>query len=108
MINILQTEFYCSEIKTGGKIMKKILVVLMAVGLFGAMPALSAEHEGMKMDTAEGARECVLQAETIQAKIKRLNDEVAKGSKKYSADDIKQLQKKLKEANEILDQINRN
>ena len=96
--------------------MKKLLVIILALGLFSAMPVLAAEHagmdmsshEGMKMDTAEGARECALQAETIQAKIKRLNAEVAKGSKKYSADDIKQLQKKLKEANEILDQINRN
>lgn len=96
--------------------MKKLVVVLMALGLFGAMPVLAADHagmdmsshEGMTMDTAEGARECALQAETIQAKIKRLNAEIAKGSKKYSTDDIKQLQKKLKEANEILDQINRN
>jgi len=87
--------------------MKKILVVLMAVGLFGAMPALSAEHEGMKMDTAEGARECALQAETIQAKIKRLNAEVAKGSKKYSADDLKKLENKLKEANDLLDNLSK-
>ena len=96
--------------------MKKLLVIIMALGLFGAMPVLAAEHdgmkmgshEGMKMDTAEGARECALQAESIQQKIKRLNDEIAKGSKKYSADDLKKLEKKLKEANEILDQINRN
>ena len=88
--------------------MKKLLVVLMAVGLFGAMPVLAAEHEGMKMDTSAGVRECALQAETIQAKIKRLDSEVAKGSKKYSADELKKLEKKLKEANEILDQLNRN
>ena len=96
--------------------MKKLLVIILALGLFSAMPVLAAEHagmdmsshQGMTMNTAEGARECALQAETIQQKIKRLNAEVAKGSKKYSADDIKQLQKKLKEANEILDQINRN
>jgi hypothetical protein len=96
--------------------MKKTIVILMALGMFGAMPVLAAEHagmdmsshEGMKMDTAEGARECALQAETIQTKIKRLNAEIAAGSKKYSADDLKKLEKKLKEANEILDQINRN
>jgi hypothetical protein len=96
--------------------MKKLLVIILALGLFSAMPVLAAEHagmdmgshEGMKMDTAEGARECALQAESIQQKIKRLNAEIAKGSKKYSADDLKKLEKKLKEANEILDQINRN
>ena len=96
--------------------MKKLLVIIMALGLFGAMPVLAAEHAGMKMgshegmtmDTAEGARECALQAETIQQKIKRLNAEVAAGSKKHNAEELKKLEKKLKEANEILDQMNRN
>lgn len=88
--------------------MKKMLVVLMAVGLFGAMPALAAEHAGMKMETSAGTRECALQAETIQEKIKRLDAEVAKGTKKYNAKELKKLEKKLKEANDILDQLNRN
>ena len=87
--------------------MKKLIVVLMALGLFCAMPVLAAEHEGMKMDTAEGARECALQAETLQAKIKRLNAEVANGSKKYSADDLKKLKNKLKEANDLLDNLSK-
>jgi hypothetical protein len=94
--------------------MKKMLLVLVAVGLLGAMPAFAADHEGMKMDshegmkmdTPDGARECALQAETIQAKIQRLNAEVAKGSKKYNAKELKKLEKKLKEANEILDHLN--
>ena len=93
--------------------MKKIIVVLMALGLFGAMPVLAAEHEGMKMDshegmtmdTPDGMRECALQAETIQQKIKRLNAEVATGSKKYSAEELKKLENKLKEANDLLDNL---
>lgn len=96
--------------------MKKILVILMALGLFGAIPVLAAEHSGMKMDshegmmmdTPDGARECALQAETIQQKIKRLNAEISKGSKKHNAAEMVKLEKKLKEANEILDQLNRN
>jgi len=96
--------------------MKKTIVILMALGMFGAMPVLAAEHagmdmsshEGMKMETADGTRECALQAETIQQKIKRLNAEVATGSKKHNPEELKKLEKKLKEANEILDQMNRN
>jgi hypothetical protein len=87
--------------------MKKLVLVLMAVGLFGAMPAFAAEHEGMKMGTKEGVRECALQAETIQEKIKRLDAEVAKGEKKYSAKELKKLKNKLEEANKILDQLNK-
>ena len=87
--------------------MKRLAVILMAVGLFGAMPVFAAEHEGMKMDTKEGVRECALQAESIQKKIKRIQSEMKKGSTKYSAEDLATLNKKLKEANETLDLLNR-
>jgi hypothetical protein len=85
--------------------MKKLAVVLMAVGLFGAMPVLAAEHEGMKMDTEEGVRQCALQAETIQEKIKRIQGEIKKGSTKYSAEGLKKLEVKLKDANATLDNL---
>jgi len=87
--------------------MKKLAVILMAVGLFGAMPVFAAEHEGMKMDTKEGVRECALQAESIQKKIKRIQTEVKKGSTKYSAEELATLNKKLKEANDTLDLLTR-
>ena len=87
--------------------MKKLVVVLLAVGLFGAMPVLAAEHEGMMMEH-EGARQCALQAESIQQKIERIRGEIKKGSNNYSAEDLKKLEGKLKEANEILKNINSN
>ena len=87
--------------------MKKSLVVLMVLGLFGAMPVLAADHNGMNMDTKEGVRECALQAESIQEKIKRLEGEVAKGEKEYSAKDLDNLKKKLNEANALLDGLNK-
>ena len=83
--------------------MKKLLIIILAFGLFGVLPVLAAEHEGMKMDTSEGVRECALQAESIQQKIKRLDAEIAKGTKKYSVDELKNLEKKLKEANDTLE-----
>jgi len=94
--------------------MKKLLVILMALGLFSAMPVLAADehegmdmgsHEGMKMETPEGTRECALQAETIQQKIMRIQGEINQGSKKYSAEDLKKLENKLKEANDLLDNL---
>lgn len=86
--------------------MRRILVILMAMGLFGTMPAF-AGHGDMKMEH-EGIRQCALQAESIQEKIKRLETEVAKGEKKYDANELKALEKKLKEANELLEILNRN
>lgn len=87
--------------------MKRLAVVLMAAGLFGAMPVLAAEHGGMKMDTTEGVRQCALQAESIQEKVKRLQTEIAKGEKQYSAKELKKLDEKLKELNRFLDQMNK-
>jgi hypothetical protein len=96
--------------------MKKLLVIIAALGLFGALPVLAAEHEGMKMgshegmkmETPTGTRECALQAESIQEKIKRLDAEVAKGSKKYNANELKKLENKLREANDLLENLGRN
>ncbi|MCM0083580.1 hypothetical protein L4X63_18500 [Geomonas sp. Red32] len=85
--------------------MKRIAIAVMVLGLFGAMPVLAADHEHMNMDTKEGVRQCAMQAETIQQKIKRLKTEVKKGNKEYSAEELKKLQDKLKEANDMLDSL---
>jgi len=85
--------------------MKKMLVTLMAVGLFGALPVLAAENTGMMMETGEGARQCALQAESIQQKIKRLEGEINKGSQKYTAAELKSLNAKLKEADDLLEEL---
>lgn len=87
--------------------MKRLVGVLMAMGLFAAMPAFAGEHDGMKMDTKEGVRECAVQAESIQKKIKRVQGEIKKGSKNYTPEELKQLQQKLKEANDVLDSISK-
>jgi septal ring factor EnvC (AmiA/AmiB activator) len=89
------------------KVMRRLILVLMAIGLFGAMPAFAAEHEGMKMNSSDSVRECALQAESIQEKIKRLDTEIAKGEKKYSAKELKKLKAKLDDASKILDQLNK-
>lgn len=85
--------------------MKRMLLVAMAVGLFGAMPVMAADHGKMMMNHGEGVQQCALQAESIQEKIERLKKEVAKGEKQYSAAQLKKLEQKLKEANKLLDAL---
>lgn len=89
--------------------MKKMLIGLLAVGLFSAMPVLAAEHGmkmeskgSMKMETKDGIRECMLVSESIQDKIKRFEAEVAKGDKKADPKEMKKLKRKLDEANKML------
>lgn len=85
--------------------MRKIVLALMAVGLFGAMPAFADDQSEM-MIQEEGVRECALKAETLQQKIKRLETEIAKGQKKYDANEINKLKANLDDAHKILDQLN--
>lgn len=85
--------------------MRKVVVALIATMMLSAVPVL-AEHSDMKIQH-EGVRQCALQAESIQEKIKRLETEVAKGTAKYSKAELEMLRKKLKEANDLLDQLNK-
>jgi hypothetical protein len=87
--------------------MKNLVVVLMAMGLFGAMPVFAAEHEAMMMDTKDGMRECALQAESLQQKITRIQTAINQGSQKYSAKDLKKLNAQLKDANVTLDALDK-
>lgn len=83
--------------------MKKLAVILMAVGLFGAMPVLAAEKSAV-----ESVRQCALQAESIQEKINRLQAEVNAGKKTHNKEDIQKLEKQLKEASDLLEYMNSN
>ena len=81
--------------------MKKSILMLMVVGLFAVMPALAAENA--KSDPSkECVIRCVAQSEDIVQKIKRLQNEVEKGTTTYSAEELRKLEKQLNETNEIL------
>jgi len=48
---------------------------------------------------------CKDEVDTIQQKIKKLNAEIKKGTKTYSADEINTLKSKLHEAEDLLDNL---
>lgn len=72
--------------------------------MFSAMPAFAGHDDMMKMEH-EGARQCALQAESLQQKIQRIQGEIKQGSKKYTAEELKKLEEKLKDANDTLDNL---
>lgn len=87
--------------------MKKIVFAV------STLLALTAATASFAQETANaGKDECLLmsngckdQVDSIQQRIKRLDNELRKGQKVYSADDLKKLQQKLKEANDILNDL---
>lgn len=87
--------------------MKKSILMLIVAGLFAAMPASAAEQGHQVMDSKECIQRCALQSESIVQKIERLQNEIKKGKTTYSADELRKLEAKLKEANALLDDLTR-
>ncbi len=87
--------------------MKRIVILLMAAFMMSAsVPVFAAEMTKEQKDQCLlASQECKNETDTIQKKIKKLQAEVKKGTKVYSADEIKKLNDKLKEAEALLDNL---
>lgn len=87
--------------------MKKMAVMVMAAFMMSAtVPALAAEMTKEEKDMCLlASKNCGTEVDSLQKKIKKLNAEIKKGKKTYSAEEIKKLQQKLDEANDLLDTI---
>ena len=85
--------------------MKKIAMVIMATfALAVAVPVFAAEMTKEEKDQCLlASKNCANEVDSIQKKMKKLNAEIKKGKKVYSAEEIKKLQDKLKEAEDMLD-----
>ena len=87
--------------------MKRIVIMLMAASLMAAsVPVFAAEMtKAQKDECLLASKGCAGEVDSIQTKIKKLNNEIKKGTKVYSAEEIKKLNAKLKEAETMLDQL---
>jgi peptidoglycan hydrolase CwlO-like protein len=85
--------------------MKKIAIMLAAAFFMAAtVPAYAAEMTKEEKDQCLlASKSCATEVDSIQKKIKKLNAEIKKGKKVYSAEELKKLQAKLKEAEDLVD-----
>ena len=85
--------------------MKKIALLLCAALMMSAtVPAFAAEMTKEEKDQCLlASKGCATEVDSIQKKIKKLQEEIKKGTKVYSAAEIKKLQEKLDEADKMLD-----
>ena len=85
--------------------MKKILITILTVIALSATStvfAADAPVAGSKDECLLASKNCMNEVDSIQQRMKKLNSEIKKGKKVYSAEELKKLELKLKEANEIL------
>lgn len=86
--------------------MKKIVLMISAALLMSAaMPAFSDQTPEEKVVCNLAAQNCLNKADILQKRVKKLKSEVKKGTKTYSAEDLKKLEQKLQETQDLLDKI---
>ncbi len=86
--------------------MKKAAVLVLAAFITSvSVPVFAEEMKGSKDECLLASKNCKGEVDSIQQKIKKLNTEIKKGKKVYSTDELKKLEAKLKEANDILDNL---
>ncbi|MBU5637450.1 hypothetical protein KOM00_11985 [Geomonas sp. Red69] len=87
--------------------MKRIALIVMAGFLaMGSVPTFAADM-GAKDECLLISKNCKNEVDSIQQKIAKLQGEINKGSRVYTADELKKLHDKLKEANDVLDELNK-
>lgn len=85
--------------------MKRIVFALVTAGIVATtVPVFAAEMTKEEKDQCLlASKNCANEVSSIQQKIKKLQGEIKKGKRVYSADEIRKLEAKLKEAQELLD-----
>ena len=87
--------------------MKKLAALIMTTfALAATVPAFATSHEMTKEEKdlcLLASKNCATEVDSLQKKIKKLQAEIKKGKKVYSAEELKKLEQKLKEANETVD-----
>lgn len=87
--------------------MKKFFVQFVLVLACMGLSIAYAEEKSMTKSEKDQclliSKECENEIMNIQQKIKKLQSEIKKGKRVYTADELKKLQYKLQEINSILD-----
>jgi hypothetical protein len=85
--------------------MKKILTSIMVSGLIALAASISTAGSNDATDKELCillARDCADKVYNLQERIKKLQDELARGATVYNAEEIKKLKDKLKEAEDMM------
>jgi hypothetical protein len=80
------------------------IIAISALLMTAAAPAI-AQDDAEKDVCRISATTCLNKAEILQKRIKKMNTEIAKGSAKYTTEDLKILEQKLQETMTQLDKM---
>ena len=84
---------------------KLMFLVLISLMMLNVAPAFAQDTPQDQYLCKLQAGNCLKRAEAVQRKMKKLEEDVKKGKKVYSADELKKIEDKLKEAEQMLDNL---
>ena len=83
--------------------MGKLVFMLSAVLLMtSAVPAFAQMSQTEKDECLLASKNCVNQVDDIQAKMRKLDNEIKKGTRVYTPEEMNRLREKLRETQELL------
>lgn len=83
--------------------MKKIAIILMAAVLTAtSIPAFAEMTKEEKDQCLLASKGCTGEVDSIQKQVKKIQAEIKKGTKVYSAEELKTLEQKLKDVNAFI------
>ena len=86
--------------------MKKNLVFVLAAFIISTvLPVFAQQTSQEKVICELAAQNCLNKADILQKRIKKLNTAIKKGTKTLSAEDVKKLEQKLQETQDLLDKL---
>ena len=83
----------------------KAIIAAAALVMAATVPVIAQQTNEEKVICELAARNCLNKADILEKRVKKLNAEIRKGSTKYSAEDLKKLEQKLKETQDLLDKM---
>ncbi len=84
---------------------RKAIVMAAALMVAVSVPVVAQQTNEEKVICELAAKNCLNKVEILQKRVKKLKTEIKKGSSKYSAEDLKKLEQKLNETQELLDKM---
>ena len=83
--------------------MKKLaLMMIAAIFMLSAVPAFAEMTPAQRDECLLASKNCMNQVDDINKRVKKLNKEIKKGTRVYSPEELKKLENKLTETQEIL------
>ncbi|HJV65197.1 MAG TPA: hypothetical protein VJ550_05665 [Geomonas sp.] len=86
--------------------MKRLTIAaLAAVLMLNTIPVFAQETPQEKYICELQAGNCLKRADLIQRKMKKIDSDIKKGKKTYSAEELKKIEDKLKELEQMLNNL---